>query len=94
MNNLPSWVTKVTSTWVAIGAFLVVLGTQGINLPDVLADIFSQTFVDAFLQVIGAVLTFVQFVRVIFAKKGEEGAVQILSKNDKIKFALNPFKLI
>jgi len=93
MTNLPSWVGRVTTTWVAIGSLLIVLGAQGVNVPDIISGIFSQDFVDAAIQVIGAVLTFAQFIRGIFASQPPaDGKVQLLSTGQKRTFALNPFK--
>lgn len=92
MENLPKWVAKVTSVWVAIGSFLVILGTQGVTLPEWAPELFSQFFVDSFLQVFGAVITFIQVLRGIFASQ-PSADVQILSAGQKRSFAINPFKL-
>lgn len=94
MKDLPKWVLKVTTIWVAIGSLLMVTGSQGVTLPDFLPKLFSQELVDAVLQVIGAVITFVQFVRTMFVTNKLESDVQVLSVSDKRKFILNPFKLI
>lgn len=93
MGNLPPWVAKVTAAWVAIGTLLVVIGAQGVALPEQVTAIFSQEFVDATMQVVGAVLAYYQFVRGIFATKEPAGEVQILTAGKKRAFALNPFKL-
>ena len=90
MTNLPEWVGKVTTSWVAVGTLLIVLSSQGAPLPEQVIDIFSQTFVDEVLKVTGSVITFAQFIRAIFAAK--EGEVQTLSASSKRSFALNPLK--
>lgn len=101
--NLPKWVAKVTTTWVAIGALLVILGQSGLDLPSWIFELFTQSFVDTTLgvvekvigsvqEVIGIVIGYYQFVRAIFNKE-KEGEIQTLSVAAKRKFALNPFKL-
>ena len=69
------------------------LATQGVTIPEWLPDLFSQSFVDATLAVVGAVITYFQFVRQIFASKSNDVGVKILSAGQKRSFALNPFKL-
>ena len=103
MTNLPSWVAKVTTAWVAAGTFLIILGSQGVALPDFITSLFSQAFVDAVLQVVGAIITFVQFIRTIFVVEAEASYARMVQMNpnaqhqartySKTAFALNPFKL-
>lgn len=93
MNNLPAWLVKVQSAWVAIGTLLIVLATSsGVPVPQFLLDVFKQEFFDLFAAALGGVITFVQFVRAIFAAKAQAG-VQILSAGAKRRYILNPFKL-
>jgi hypothetical protein len=93
MTQLPAWAVKIQSAWVAIGVLLIVLATQsGIPIPEFLPKIFSQGFVDATVTVIGAVLTFVQFVRAIFLVK-PDAEVRVASEAQKNAYAFNPFKL-
>lgn len=84
-----STLTKIQAAWVALGSFLIVVGATS-KFPW-LADIFSQTFVDAVVTAAGAVVTFYQFVRAIFASKTAD--VKILSSGAKVAYFLNPFKL-
>ncbi len=84
-----STLTKIQAAWVALGSFLIVTGVTG-KFPW-LADIFSQAFVNATVTAIGAVVTFYQFVRAIFAAKSTD--FKVLSTGSKFVYALNPFKL-
>lgn len=84
-----STLTKIQAIWVALGSFLIVIGATS-KFPW-LESIFSQTFVDAVVTAAGAVVTFYQFVRAIFAAKSAD--IKILSANDKFKYLINPFKL-
>ena len=107
ITKLPEWVAKVASLWVAIGTFLIMLGSTGVALPDFLTGIFSQAFVDEVLVVVGAVINFMQFVRAIFAKnavdvvlkqamQAPDGAEMFVRNNVKINkgaFLINPFKV-
>lgn len=90
--NLPNWVTQIQQIWFAIGAFLVVLATQGVGVPAFLIDVFSEEIFNALLGAIGAVLTFVQVIRNKFASESD-GEVQVLSKNAWVKYLANPFKV-
>lgn len=87
--KLPEWFTKVQAVWATIGSLLVLLGFTS---PDWLPEIFSQGFIDAVAVVLGAVITFYQYVRAIFAAK-EEAVVKVLTTGQKAAYALNPFKL-
>lgn len=100
--NLPKWVAKVTSTWVAIGALLVILGQSGLDLPSWVFDLFTQNFVNKTLEVVekvigsaqevfGIVVIYYQMIRGFFNK--DIGEVQTLSIDAKKKFVRNPFKL-
>lgn len=84
-----STLTKIMAAWVALGSFLIVTGVTG-KFPW-LADIFSQAFVDATVTAVGAVVTFYQFVRAIFAAKSAD--VKILSTGAKFAYFINPFKI-
>lgn len=93
MSNLPGWVTRVSGIWVGIGTLIVLLGSQGVNLPGWTGELFSQTFVDEVLKLVGVIINFLGFAKLIFASKKAEGDVQILSAGQKNKFMFNPFKV-
>lgn len=92
MENLPAWMAKVQSIWFAIGAFIGVLALQGLPIPEILQSIFVEEVWNAGIAAIGAVLSFVQIIRAIFAK-GVEAGVKVLSVKDKRKYIFNPFKI-
>lgn len=93
MNNLPEWVGKVTSAWIGIGTLLILLGSNGIAVPEWLSDVFSETFVNYVIAIIGSVINFAQFVRVIYNRAVGEVQVRVLSVKEKRTFVLNPFKI-
>lgn len=88
--KLPAWVTRAQAIWVAVGAFLIVLGSQGAGIPAWLGNLFSQATFDAILVVVGAVVTFYQYVRSIFAAKAE---VSSYSAGVDWGYVINPFKV-
>lgn len=94
MENLPAWMAKVQSIWFAVGVFISVLAAQGIPIPElnIIQSIFSEVVWNAGIAAIGAVLSFVQIVRAIFAK-GVDTSVKVLTAKNKRKYMLNPFKL-
>jgi hypothetical protein len=91
MDNTQKFVAKISAIWASIGLFLTATGIIGNAGPSWLAAVFSQTFVDALTVFIGSVITFYQFVRVIFAAK-PSAEVKVFSTNDKLSY-LNPFKV-
>ena len=93
MDNLPSWVTRVQSIWFAIGAFIVVLAGQGVNVPSFLTGIFSEAFFSAFVAALGSIISFYQVIRALFAAKADPASVQTLSGGAKTSYMLNPFKM-
>lgn len=84
---MKSTLTTLQAIWVAIGSFLMVTGITS-KVPW-LTQLFSQGFVDAVVTAAGAVVTFYQFVRAIFAATNT-GAKESTSL---IGYFLNPFKL-
>lgn len=90
MTKLPEWFTKIQAVWATIGSLLVLLGFTS---PEWLPELFSQGFIDAFAVALGAVITFYQYVRALFAKD-QVAEVTILSAGQKLAYALNPFKLV
>lgn len=88
--NLPKWVTRAQAIWVALGTFLVILGAQGAAVPGWLSGIFSQQTFDAILAVVGAVVTFYQYVRAIFVTKTE---IKSYSTSVDWGYVINPFKV-
>lgn len=84
-----STIIKISAIWVAVGSFLMVIGATS-KFPW-LAEVFSQTFVDAVILAGGSVVTFYQFVRAIFAAKSAD--VKTLSTGSKFAYLVNPFKL-
>lgn len=93
--NLPDWAVTAQTIWVALGSLLIVFAAQGIGIPEVLLEIFSQATVDAILAVVGSVIVFVQYVRnnILTKLKDDEGEVQVLSTGAKVMYFVNPFKL-
>lgn len=85
--NLPSWFTKVTGAWATIGALLITFGIKG---PEWLPIVFSEPFVQATSIALGAVITYFQYLRGIFAAKSE---VNSLSSTSSLSYILNPFKI-
>jgi len=92
MENLPAWVAKVTSVWIGIGTFLVLLGTKVVGLPDWAPALFSEHFVQATMILVGAVINYLQIVRGIFATHPSSQA-KTLSAGDKWSYALKPWKM-
>lgn len=85
-------IVKASAFWVMIGSLLITLGASGLNIPEWAPALFSQGFVDALLVALGSVITFVQFVRTIFA--GSSSAeVKTLSASQARVYYLNPFKI-
>jgi len=91
--ELPKFVTKVAATWAAIGSLLIIITSQGVSLPTWVVDLFSQTFVDEALKLLGAIIDFLAFAKLIFGSKASESEISILSVAAKKKFAFNPFKV-
>lgn len=91
--NLPNWVTRLQNAWVALGALLIVLGAQGVQVPQFILNIFSQEFVDNTLVVVGSVFTYIQYIRgQVLAGVKNSVAVMALSVEKVRAFGLNPFK--
>lgn len=91
--NLPNWVTRLQNAWVALGALLIVLGAQGVQVPQFILNIFSQEFVDNTLVVVGGVFTYIQYIRgQVLASVKNSVAVMALSVEKVRAFGLNPFK--
>lgn len=86
--NLPAWVTRISTIWASIGVLLAVFGGQGIELPAVITNIFSQAFVDAVITFTGSAIAFYQFIRTLTASKSD---VKSLA-TPTIGHYLNPFK--
>ena len=82
-------VTKISAAWAMIGTLLLTFGIQG--LPDWVPIIFGAEFTGLLVTAIGAVITFYQFARTVFASK-PDAEVQTLSAGQKYSY-LNPFKL-
>ncbi len=96
MQEYPKWVATVQTVWLAIGAILIFGGESfGLNLPPFLLQVFSEEGWSITFQVIGAILAFIQFIRVaIQAKKdGTEMEVASASSGRVSKYLINPFKL-
>ena len=87
MNNLPKNFEKIFGAWATIGALLITFGIKG---PVWLPVVFSEPFVQATSIALGAVITYFQYLRGIFAAKSE---VNSLSSTSSLSYILNPFKI-
>jgi hypothetical protein len=90
--KVPEVILRASAIWVLIGTLLATLGLQGVNIPDWAPELFSQAVVDALLVAVGAALDFVQVIRTIFAKDGNDAEIQVLSASQARQFYINPFK--
>jgi hypothetical protein len=65
----------------------------GISTPEWLPELFTQGFIQAVTVFFGALISFYQVLRAIFAKDQASG-VSTMSSSQKLAFILNPFKLM
>lgn len=89
MNTLPKWFTTFAAGWVSIGALLIAFGFKG--GPDWLPVVFSEPFVQASAAVLGAIITYFQYLKGVFVAK-IIGTVHTFKAGALSKFYWNPFK--
>lgn len=89
MNTLPKWFTTFATGWVSIGALLIAFGFKG---PDWLPAIFSEPFVQATAAILGAVITYFQYLKGVFVAKAV-GTVHAFKAGAVQAFYWNPFKV-
>lgn len=89
MNTLPKWFTTFAAGWVSIGALLIAFGFKG--GPEWLPAIFSEPFVQATAAILGAIITYFQYLKGIFVAK-VVGSVHAYTVGALQKFYWNPFK--
>jgi len=92
MENIPNWLKRISTSWVAIGAILISFGIGGESF-SFLSAIFSQDFVNVTLTTVGAVITWYQYIRVNVISKKLQTTVQALSNSDIVSYLINPFKI-
>ena len=90
--KLKEIILKASSIWLLLGTLLVMLGSQGVNVPSWAAGLFSQAFLDALLIAVGGVVDFISLVRLIFAGQ-DSGEASVSSTTSKWSYYTSPYKI-
>jgi hypothetical protein len=91
MDKVTEFINRVSTAWVTIGVLLLTVGFNNLG-PVNLVELFGQDFLNATLELLGAVNIYIGFIKGRIITSADTLSTKSIDKINKSAFALNPFK--